>query len=237
MCNDLLTRKLKELSGALYRKYVYYFVRICLEKKTGSILKSGSYVKDSVLEGKNYLGKNTVLKNCRLGFGSYVNNNGDFTDTVIGRYTSIGANVSCVIGKHPLNTQAAMHPAFTNPEKIFGYSYVNQKNFKDTEGHIEIGNDVWIGNNVLIMDGVKIGDGAVVGTGALVTKDIEPYSINAGVPARTLRYRFDADTIKKLLKLRWWDRGEAWIKKHIDEFADAAILLKMSEAQSGAEMK
>ncbi|MCR4907844.1 MAG: CatB-related O-acetyltransferase [Lachnospiraceae bacterium] len=126
-----------------------------------------------------------------------------------------------------------MHPAFTNPEKLFGYSYVKEKNFRDTEGHIEIGSDVWIGNNVLIMDGVKIGDGAVVGAGALVTKDIEPYSINAGIPARKIRYRFDGETIKELLRLRWWDRGEVWIKKHIDEFTDAKELLKTLDKGSG----
>ncbi len=237
MCKSLLERKLEELFSGFYRRYVFYFVRISLEHRTGSILKSGSYVRDSVLEGKNYLGRNTVLRRCRLGFGSYVNNNGDFTDAVIGRYTSIGANVSCVIGKHPLSVQAAMHPAFTNPEKIFGYSYVKEKNFKDTEGHIEIGNDVWIGNNVLIMDGVKIGDGAVIGTGALVTKDIEPYSINAGIPARKLRYRFDEKTRERLLKLRWWDRGEVWIRKHIDAFRDAGMLLKTTEADRKAEDK
>ena len=222
----MIKRKLEEIAGGLYRHTLFFFKRIAIELNTGSILKPGSYVKKSVLEGKNYLGRNTVIKNVRLGFGSYINNNGDITDTAIGKYTSIGANVSTVIGRHPLSKQAAMHPAFTNPQKIFGFSYVEDQTFKDTLGHIEIGNDVWIGNNVLIMDGVKIGDGAVVGAGALVTKDLPPYSINAGVPAKTKRYRFEPDKIEELLNLKWWDKGEAWIRSNIDKFRDADELLK-----------
>lgn len=225
----MIKRKLEELAGSIYRHVFFYFKRIALEISTKSILKPGSYVKDSVLEGRNYLGRNTVIKNVKLGFGSYINNNGDLTDTAIGRYTSIGANVSTVIGKHPISGQAAMHPAFTNPKAIFGYTYTAKKTFEDTVGHIEIGNDVWIGNNVLIMDGVKIGDGAVVGTGAIVTSDLPPYSINMGIPAKTRRYRFESDQIEKLLKLRWWDKGEDWIRSHIDRFKNADELLAGDE--------
>ena len=137
----MFRRKLEEIAGAVYRHTLFFFKRISLEISTKSVLKPHSYVKDSALEGKNYLGRNTVIRNVKLGFGSYINNNGDFSDTVIGRYTSIGANVSTVIGKHPLSKQAAMHPAFTNPTKIFGFSYAKNKTFQDTLGHIEIGND------------------------------------------------------------------------------------------------
>ncbi len=225
----MIKRKLEELAGSIYRHVFFYYKRIALEISTKSILKPGSYVKDSILEGRNYLGRNTVIKNVKLGFGSYINNNGDLTDTVIGKYTSIGANVSTVIGKHPISGQAAMHPAFTNPKPIFGYTYMDKKTFEDTVGHIEIGSDVWIGNNVLIMDGVKIGDGAVVGTGAIVTSDLPPYSINMGIPAKTKRYRFESGQIEKLLKLRWWDKGESWIRSHIDSFKNADELLTGDE--------
>ena len=70
--------------------------------------------------------------------------------------------------------------------------------------HIE--NDVWIGLNVVIMDGITIGDGAVIGSGAVVTRDIPPYAVAVGIPARVIRYRFDPETIERLLKTRWWDR-------------------------------
>lgn len=68
-----------------------------------------------------------------------------------------------------------------------------------------IGNDVWIGYRATILSGVKIGDGAVVGAMAVVTKDVEPYCIVAGNPARTIGKRFDDDTIRKLLEIKWWD--------------------------------
>lgn len=75
----------------------------------------------------------------------------------------------------------------------------------DNKGDIVIGNDVWIGYEAVIMSGVHIGDGAVIGTRAVVTKDVEPYTIVGGVPARPIRKRFDSDTIEKLEALRWWD--------------------------------
>ncbi len=184
-----------------------------------------SYLSGTRLCGRNYVGRGTVLKGCVLGYGAYVNNNGDLTDVSIGKYTSVGANVSTVIGRHPIEKQAAMHPAFTRPEKIFGFSYVSEKKFEDMPEPTRIGNDVWIGNNVLIMGGVTIGDGAVVGTGALVTKDLPPYSINMGIPAKTVKYRFGEEQIRKLLALKWWDRGEDWIKRNAELFADADKLL------------
>lgn len=82
----------------------------------------------------------------------------------------------------------------------------------DNKGDIVIGNDVWIGYEAVIMSGVHIGDGAIIGTRAVVTKDVEPYTIVGGVPAKPIRKRFDQETIRKLEKLRWWDLPDAQIK-------------------------
>lgn len=82
-------------------------------------------------------------------------------------------------------------------------------------GDIVIGNDVWIGYEAVIMPGVHIGDGAVIGTRAVVTKDVEPYTIVGGVPAKPIRKRFDNDTILKLESLRWWDLPYEQIKKFL----------------------
>ncbi|MBR2872690.1 MAG: CatB-related O-acetyltransferase, partial [Lentisphaeria bacterium] len=75
-----------------------------------------------------------------------------------------------------------------------------------------IGSDVWIGLNAVIMDGVTVGNGAVIGTNAVVTKDVPPYAIVVGIPAKVLRYRFDSDTIARLEKLRWFDRDLEFIQ-------------------------
>ena len=222
---SLLKRKLLEISSSLYRTFIYPFKKLSMECRTKSMLLPKAYVKGTELEGRNYVGKRTVLKNCSLGFGSYVNNDGDLTDTDIGKYTSIGTGVCTVIGRHPLSQQVAMHPAFTSPEKTFGFSYTDKTVFDTTQERTRIGNDVWIGNRVLILGGVTIGDGAVIGAGSVVTKDIKPYSINAGVPARVLRYRFEKEEIEKLLALKWWDKDEKWIRENIRKFDDVGDFL------------
>lgn len=87
----------------------------------------------------------------------------------------------------------------------------------DNKGDIIVGNDVWIGYEAVIMAGVTIGDGAIIGARAVVTKDVPPYAIVGGVPAKFIKKRFDDQTIAKLQKLKWWDKDESWIKSHIDD--------------------
>lgn len=85
----------------------------------------------------------------------------------------------------------------------------------DNKGDIVIGNDVWIGYDAVIMAGVHIGDGAVIGTRAVVTKDVPPYTIVGGVPARKIKMRFDSQTVEDLLELKWWDWTSAKIKGNL----------------------
>lgn len=85
----------------------------------------------------------------------------------------------------------------------------------DNKGNIVIGNDVWIGYEAVILSGVTIGDGAIIGSRAVVTRDVPPYTIVGGVPARTIRRRFDEQTIEKLLELKWWHWPEERIKGRI----------------------
>lgn len=85
---------------------------------------------------------------------------------------------------------------------------------------VEIGNDVWICDGVQIIGGHCIGDGAIIAAGAVVTEDVPPYSVVAGVPAKVIRYRFSSDEIEFLLKLKWWNREEEWIRAHADLFED-----------------
>jgi acetyltransferase-like isoleucine patch superfamily enzyme len=107
----------------------------------------------------------------------------------------------------------------TYPFKAFPDSWRRAKDLKSEEvdaiskGDVIIGNDVWIGHEAVILSGARIGDGAVIGAGAVVTKDVEPYSIVAGNPARLIRKRFDDETIRKLLEIKWWD----WPVEKINE--------------------
>lgn len=93
----------------------------------------------------------------------------------------------------------------------------------DNKGDIVIGNDVWIGYEAVIMQGVHIGDGAIIGTRAVVTKDVAPYTIVGGVPARPIRKRYDEATINKLQVLRWWDWPDEKIKEHVKDIMEGKI--------------
>lgn len=93
----------------------------------------------------------------------------------------------------------------------------------DYKGDIIIGNDVWIGYEAVILSGVTIGDGAIIGTRAVVTKDVPPYTIVGGVPAKTIRKRFSDATIAALLQINWWDWPEEKIKQHISDIQAGRI--------------
>lgn len=99
----------------------------------------------------------------------------------------------------------------------------------DNHGDIIIGNDVWIGYEAVIMSGVKIGDGAIIGTKAVVTKDVEPYTIVGGIPAKEIRKRFDDETISKLKEICWWDWDYEKIKSNIQAITsgDIETLMKL----------
>ena len=120
---------------------------------------------------------------------------------IIGNYCSISKDVVFITGGiHPMD-RVSTYP-FHIRFKLDG-RYINGMPF--TKGDIIIGNDVWIGTNVTILSGVKIGDGAVIATNSIVTKDLPPYSIVGGNPARIIRFRFSQDIIDDLLRIKWWD--------------------------------
>lgn len=93
----------------------------------------------------------------------------------------------------------------------------------DNKGNIVVGNDVWIGYDAVILAGVTIGDGAIIGARAVVTKDIPPYTIAGGVPAKPIRKRFTQETIDSLLKMKWWNWSEESIRQHITEIQSGNI--------------
>ena len=99
----------------------------------------------------------------------------------------------------------------------------------DNKGNIIIGNDVWIGYDAIILSGVTIGDGAIIGARAVVTKDVPPYTIVGGVPAKAIRKRFDEKTIKSLLSLKWWDWPEERIAANIQRIQRGQISEYMEE--------
>jgi acetyltransferase-like isoleucine patch superfamily enzyme len=142
------------------------------------------------------------VESCLIGRYTYVSQNSWINRTKIGSFCSIGPNFCCGWGTHPLDG-ISTSPTFYSTRKQNGASFCDRDQVPEFDP-IEIGNDVYIGMNVTVLDGVRIGDGAVIGAGAVVSKDIPPYAIAVGCPIRIVRYRFDPDTIARLLKVQWW---------------------------------
>ena len=207
-----------------------------VQKKYDCIIAKGAYVDQScILEGNNRFCKGTNLFHCKVGRGTYFNTGTVLHHVIVGRYCSIGSNVKTIIGRHPTFEFVSTYPAFFSTAKQGGFTYVNRNKFEEhlyikEQYSVEIGNDVWVGTDVRIMGGIHIGDGAIIAAGAIVVKDVPPYAIVGGIPARLIKYRFDDNQINKLLGVKWWDKDEAWIKKHAEYFENIdKFLAKIEE--------
>lgn len=133
----------------------------------------------------------------------------------IGKFCSIacGSKFLFTSANHTLGSLSTYtFPIFFDE---WGLDAKNIRSAWDNKGDIVIGNDVWIGYEAVILSGVTIGDGAIIGTRAVVTKDVPPYTIVRGVPAKPIRRRFDDETIAELLRLRWWDWDKEKISRNI----------------------
>ena len=211
------------------KRIIMYFLKVKLRRKYKLIFGNKVHINlDTKFEGNNFLSSNSSLTSSYIGFASYLGENTKISKTRIGRYTSIGPNVNCIFGNHPTNTFVSTHPAFFSLIGQAGFTFVNKQLFNefskplntDEPYTIIIGNDVWIGANVSIMDGVKIGDGVIIAANALVIKDVPPYTIIGGIPAKKIKMRFSPDEIEFLLKLKWWDKPKTWIEDHAEYFDD-----------------
>ncbi|MDF2885951.1 MAG: acetyltransferase [Lacrimispora sp.] len=187
------------------------------------------YLKNVVKDPASVVGDYTI-------YNDYVNDPVDFEKNnvlyhypinkerlIIGRYCSIACGAKFIF-------TSANHTQRSLSSYPFGI-FFDEWNLPveriadtwDNKGDIVIGNDVWIGYEAVIMQGVQIGDGAVIGTRAVVTKDVEPYSIVGGVPAKTIRSRFDQPVAEALLSLKWWDWPDEKVKANLEAITSGNV--------------
>lgn len=144
---------------------------------------------------------------------------------IIGKYCSIacGAKFMFTSGNHKMASLSTYPFPIFNEE--WGLNGADITDAWDNNGDIVIGNDVWIGYEAVIMQGVHIGDGAIIGTRAVVTKDVEPYAVVGGVPAKEIKKRFSEDVIAKLMDLQWWNWEDEKVQKNLPNIVKGNINL------------
>lgn len=174
----------------------------------GSLIKklnkeNNILIRSDMASLKAHYGKNVrvdpgtiVTEDVSIGDESYVNRNSSLENCEIGKYCSISEGVFISTWEH--NYKAVSTHPFAESEEF-------RKRKRDK---VIIGNDVWIGLRAIVMEGVHIGDGAVIGAGAVVTKNVMPYEIVGGIPAKHIKWRTDPETIQFLGEYRWWDKSK-----------------------------
>ena len=159
------------------------------------------------------------VRHSDVGAHSYVAAGSWLTNVEVGRFCSIGNNVAIGLATHTLN-HLSSSPLFTLRKNATGVAWVDKDLAENTDNFptTHIADDVWIGSNTMIMSGVSVGVGAVIGAGAVVTKDVPPYSVVVGVPARVVRQRFEPEGCQKLLDSRWWQLSDSVLSNNLELF-------------------
>lgn len=202
-----------------------FYVPYCKYRKNVKLSTKVILNRNTVLSFGNVVHAKSAIANTSIGTGTYVGTDCSLCNCKIGKYCSISNNIVIVNSTHPTKQFVSTHPAFFSLLKQSGFTFTSKQRFcehlyvdKENKISVIIGNDVWIGSKVTIIGGIEIGDGAIIATGAIVTENVEPYSIVAGVPARHIRYRFTQEQIEFIRNTKWWDKPPEWLRDNVDSF-------------------
>lgn len=215
---------------------VYYFFNylVVLIMRRNVYIHISSEVKHPyMLTSPCKIGRNSYLAGS-LGRYSYMGRNCAMNANV-GSFCSIADNVKTVEGMHPLNF-VSTSPAFYSTKGQTGDFFAKKEEFEEVslldtypKVSVVIEDDVWIGENVLIRGGVTIGTGACIAMGAVVTKDVPPYAIVGGCPAKIIRKRFSEDECQVLLNSKWWLRDKKWLQDNAFAFKSIEEFIRISK--------
>lgn len=170
-------------------------------------LDAGSLIVNSTVGDYTYIGMNSFVRNAKIG-----------------KFCSIANHVRVGLFDHPID-YVSTYPGFhMDWSRWTPFLESSKKEFPIIKD-VVIGNDVWIGENVIIRGGIKIGNGAVLATGAIIVKDVPPYAIVGGCPAKIIRYRFTKEQIEAVEQTKWWDKSEAWLQRSAASFSSIDLFL------------
>lgn len=207
------------LNELIYSVRAKIITLLMIVKNRNSKISLYSYVSNN----NDLSNKVKIADGCRvfgseIGIYSYLADHACITNTSVGSYTSIGPGSRVNLGDHPSNLVS------TSPAT---FSTITKKKYSHFKKVI-IGNDVWIGANVLVKGGIKISDGAIIGAGSYVNKDIPPYAIAVGSPAKVIKYRFSEDEIKAFLTIKWWcwEASKVQLLREKGEFDDVKTFIQ-----------
>ena len=197
------------------------------------LVDSSATLHDATLGAYCEVGARTILQEVSMDDYSYVVNDAQITYTTIGKFVSIAAMTRINPGNHPMQRATQAH--FTYRASAYFPDEADDAEFFDWRRahHVTIGHDVWIGHGAIVLPGRNIGTGAVIAAGAIVTRDVPPYTIVAGNPARIIRRRFPEDVAAQLTELAWWDWNHEALRLALPDFRKLAVEDFLSKYQSG----
>ena len=168
------------------------------------------------------INRDAKIVNSKIGRYSYIGGGSWVVGSDIGSFCSIACNTYIGLAGHTIDLLSTS-PIFTEPNNGTGHSWVKTHVHAFKNKRTVVGSDVWIGYGAKIISGVSIGHGAVIAAGAVVTKDVPPYAVVGGVPAKIIRFRFSEPIISELLNFNWWDLPDEKLKDSISIFHTADV--------------
>lgn len=195
-----------------------------LQKKYPScVFYSGARISNTMFGNFNVIFNDVLMDSCTIGDHTYIQKRSSLFNADFGKFCSIASGVSIGPGVHKTDG-VSTHPVFYLKNTPLAKIYCDKDLFISSK-RTSIGHDVWIGEKAIVLDGVTIGTGAIIAAGSVVTKDVAPYAIVGGVPAKQIKLRFIESEIDLLLKSKWWDNTEDWLEKNYNSFSNITEFL------------